>query len=154
MPLFKPSHPIIRPLTVTVLATIWGILGLLLSAVGLLCILGSVWIYHSEPGILTKAFPKADFADLLFIGLIAIPLGIISTLTSIPAISACLGLMRMKHHGLLSSNSASGIFFLFNLITFPFMLNSVAVIFNIAFAGLSIFTWVYLNRKCIRRQFL
>jgi hypothetical protein len=153
MPLFKTSHRIIRPIPVTILAAIWGTLGFLLLTVGVLCLLAVIWIYGGESGALAKAFPKVDLVELIFIGLTPIPLGIISTLVSIPAIAACLGLMKMKHSGILGGNSASGILFLFNIITLPFTLASSVVVFNIAFAGLSIFTWIYLNRKRIRRQF-
>jgi hypothetical protein len=153
MPLFKTSHRIIRPIPVTILAAIWGTLGFLLLTVGMLCLLAVVWIYGGESGALTKVFPKADIVELMLMALAPISLGIISTLASIPAISACFGLMKMKRSGILGGNSASGIFFLFNIITFPFTLASSVVVFNVAFAGLSIFTWIYLNRKRIRRQF-
>jgi putative exporter of polyketide antibiotics len=152
----KPSSPIIRPKTVTILAVFWGMLGCILLTIGLLSVIGVVRFHAgaaSDTTIPDVNSPLGAAIALLAGSFFLTIFGILSILVSLPAIGACLGLMQMRRKGLLNSNSVSGLLLLGNFMTLPFTWGSRTAIFSTVIAAIALFSLVYLNRKSVRRQF-
>jgi hypothetical protein len=146
----------IRPKAVTILAVLWGMVGCILLALGILSVIGMIWFHASAASDAATAdvsSPLGAAITLLAGSLLLIIFGILSILISLPAIGACLGLMRMKQEGILNSNSVSGLLLLADFITLPFAWGSRTIIFSIVIAAIALFSLMYLNRKSVQRHF-
>jgi hypothetical protein len=141
---------------VTLLISLWAIIGSLIGLLGVIFVPLGLWLHFDALNIASQANPNMPASGAVFfmiVGPILVGLGIVLMLIGALAILACLRLFQRRREGILYSQIVAISWALINLVLLFLPYQSIMEVFNVLAIVFSIFSFTYLNQKHIRNWF-